>query len=255
MPVKIWELRNSSLTSAIAVRGSGKGSLEGESRREEAEALDAQVDAMLDRAVSLVGEATAVPEHLFLARRWAMGRATYESQLMDSPYLEPNEHNDLWLAIDRKCRHGIRADGSREDTWRVLVPTRTGDSKRPERDVIAVSLWLQEQDLKGTITAFGGKYGNAQRLFIRPALRSLNLREALAKWMRRQPARVRSRLVNNRMFLSVLKTLAKRFPSRGPGSAKRPVHYAPDDLYSEVCKVLDSIAEEVDQATSAQLTL
>ena len=245
MPVKIWEqLKDGGTSSFIAVRGSGRGSLEGERRRAEAEALDAQVDAMLHWAVSLVGAAAAAPAHLFLARRWAMGRATHESKLLDSPYLEPNERDDLWRAIDRKCRQGMRADGSKEDSWGDLVPRKKQDAARPDRDPFPVSLWLQEQDLEGTIDAFGGKYGNAQKLFMRQALRSLNLREALAAWMLRQSEKVRTELANNKRFWGVIKALSARFPARGPGSAKRPIHYSTEELFLEVCRVLDPVAAE-----------
>ena len=247
MPIKIWEHKDGFLSNFIAVHGLGKGSIEGERRREEAEALDAQVDTMLDRAVSLVGQATAAPAHLFLARRWAMGRAMYESKLLDSPHMESNDHGDLWLAIDRKCRHGIRADSSREDAWHDLVPRKERDAVRPDRDPFPVSLWLQEQDLEGTIAAFGGKYGNAQKLFMRPALQSLNLREAMAKWMRRQPSAVRLYVANNKQFWGVIKALAARFPARGPGSAKRPVHFSEEELYREVCKVLDPLVTKLAQ--------
>ena len=244
MPIKIWEHKDDLLSNSIAVRGSGRGSIEGEGQRGKAEALDAEIDAMLDRAVSLVSEAEADPAHVFLARRWAMGRATYDSKLLDSPHLEPDEHDDLWLAIDRKCRHGIRADGSKEEEWPNLVPQRQQDANRPDRDPFAVSLWLQDQDLEGTIAAFGGKYGNAQKLFMRPALRSLNLREALAAWMLRQPEKVRTELANNKRYWEVIKALSARFPARGPGSAKRPVHYTPEALFPEVCKVLDPLVAD-----------
>ena len=76
MPVKIWEIKDDTLSNFIAVRGSGRGSLEGERQREAAEVLDIEVDAMLYRAVALVSQAEADPAHLFLAKRWAMGRAT-----------------------------------------------------------------------------------------------------------------------------------------------------------------------------------
>ena len=246
MPIKLWDKTNGQLTSAIALRGSGKGSVVGEARRPDAEALDAEVDAMLDLAAAHVLPSVA-PANLFLARRWAIGRAIQDSRLMESPNLELGEQGDLWLAIDRKCRLGIRADGRAEDAWHRLVPGKENDPARPDRDPFPVSLWLQEQDLDGTIAAFGGRYGNAQKLFMRPALRSRNLREAVAAWMRCQPDDKRKALANNKRFWGVIRALAARFPSRGPGSAKRPVHYAPDELYAEVSRVLDPIAAEITQ--------
>ena len=255
MPVKLWEHRNGVLSNSVVVGGMSKGSPEGERRRPEAEALDAEEDAMLDKAVSLYQIAKAEQARRSIAPRWALGRAIHESGLLNSPNLDTREYPMLWLAIDRKCRHGIRADGSYEDAWRVLVPSKERDAERPDRDPFPVSLWLQEQDLEGTVDAFGGKYGNAQKLFMRTALRSLNLREALAKWMRCQPADVRAHLTNNKRFWGVIKALRARFPDRGPGSALRPVHYGSEELFSEVCKVLDPLAAEVERVETPSLPL
>ena len=46
-------------------------------------------------------------------------------------------------------------------------------------------------------------------------------------------------------FEQLAKALVKRFPARGPGSAKRPVHYSENELYEEVRKVLDPIAADL----------
>ena len=255
MPVKLWEDRNGVLSNAVLIGGMSRGSLQGEGRRPEAEALDAEVDAMLDKAVILYGEAKAEQSRLSIVPRWVLGRAIEESGLLSSPNLDNREHAALWLAIDRKCRLGIRAGGTAEEAWRVLVPSKERDAERPDRDPFPVSLWLQEQDLDGTIDAFGGKYGNAQKLFMRTALRSLKLREVLAEWMCCQPDDVRVQLTNNKRFWGVIKALRARFPDRGPGSALRPVHYSREELYTEVCKVLDPLAAAVERIKTPALAL
>ncbi len=244
MPVKIWNHENGNLTNSVAT--SREESYRGERYRSDAEALDQEIDQMLDRAVELLAsiEAAEAEEQAFV-KRWAVGRALDQSGLLQSEYLEPQETKALWQAIARKCRLGVRADGSPEKAWQELTPNRESDPTRLERDVFAVGLWLQEQELAPATVAFGGRFANAQKLYTRQAIRSLKLREALAAWIEHQPPWLRSKLSTTRSFMGVIKALTARFPGRGPGSAKRPVHYSNEELYAEVCKVLDPIANEL----------
>ena len=245
MPVKIWERSSDgSLSSSIAtIRPAG---LRGEEFRTEADALDREIDKVLDRAVELTSQANdAAAEKQTFVKRWAVGRALAESSLLRSENLDLQEHRSLWLAMARKCRLGVRADGRLGNRWRGLIPDRTSDPQRTDRDVFEVSRWLQEQDLESATTAFAGKFGNAQKLYCREALRPLKLRDALARWMMAQPPSRRSMLANNRRYMVILKALRARWPARGPGSAKRPVHYPDDELYKEVCKTLEPVVEEL----------
>ena len=247
MPVKIWERLNGRLTSSVET--SRKTSIGGEEYRSEAEALDQETDQMLDNAAMLANSAKAdEAEHQVLLRRWAVGRSLNQSGLLQSKNLEPQERDLLWLAIARKCRLGIRADGAKEDSWQELIPTRTRDPKRIGRDVLAVGLWLQEQEFASAAITFAGRFGNAQKFYTRQGIRSLNLREALARWMECQDLTLRGQLSNIRWFKELIKTLAARFPARGPGSAKRPVHFSEEELFSEVCKVLDPLVTKLAQS-------
>ena len=244
MPVKIWSLENGRLTNSVQT--SLGGSFRGERYRHEAEALDMEIDHALDKAVELSSLARGAASEEVFVRRWALGRALAESGLLGSERLRPMEKDKwLWLAIDRKCRHGVRADGSAEETWRGLIPSRKSDPHRVDRDVFAVGLWLQEQEVASAGIAFGGKFGNAQKFYGRKAIRPLKLREALAKWMERQPDDLRSSLYKIKWFMRVMKALTARFPDRGPGSAKRPAHYSDEELYQEVCQALGPLADEV----------
>ena len=98
MPVKIWNRDNGTLTNSVET--SRRDSYRGERYRSDAEALDWEIDQMLDRAVALSAyEAPEAAEPVFV-RRWALGRALAESGLWESSYLElPEEEPSLWLAM------------------------------------------------------------------------------------------------------------------------------------------------------------
>ena len=244
MPVKIWNREGATLTTSVET--TRKDSFRGERYRSDAEALDREIDSMLDTAAELSEKTPAeASDQKTFVKRWAVGRALMESKLLQSPHLDADEMRWLWLAIARKCRIGVRANGDAEGAWRELIPNRATDPSRIERDVFAVSLWLQEQEIEAAMLAFGGKFGNAQKFHNRKAIRALNLREALARWMEHQPSEIRTCLSNIRWFAGVMKALATRFPDRGPGSAKRPGHYSDEDLYLEVLKTLDPVAAEL----------
>ena len=242
MPVKIWD-RTSGGALTSRVETSRSQSYRGERYRADAEALDEEIDRMLDHSIALaecVPAAEAGPQAF--VRRWSVGRALAESKLLDSEYLEPSEHKLLWLAVARKCRLGVRSDGSREENWRGLIPHRDLDPGRIELDVFAVGMWLQEQEIEVAMASFCASLTNATEIHRRGAIRSRNLRDALALWFGKLCPASRGKLTKTGNFEQLAKTLAKRFPARGPGSAKRPVHYSQDELYEEVRKVLDPLA-------------
>ncbi len=247
MPVKIWNQADGKLTNSVET--SRGDSYRGERYRLDAEALDWEIDQTLDRAVELSASvrATGTEQQAFV-KRWAVGRALMESGLLQSNHLDPGEQKWLWQAIARKCRLGVRADGSSENAWHELTPHREPDPTRLERDVFAVGLWLQEQELATAMMAFGGSRTNAREIYRRGAIRTKNLRDVLARWFRELEPPQRSHLAKPGNFLPLARALAIRFPGRGPGSAKRPVHYSDEELYEEIRKVLDPVAAELTSA-------
>lgn len=247
MPVKIWDrMTDGTLTSRVET--SRSQSFRGERYRADADALDEEIDRMLDHAVNLstCAHATETGQQPFV-KRWSIGRAMVESKLLESNFLETSEQKWLWLAVARKCRLGVRSDGSREESWQGLIPHRDLDPGRIELDVFAMGMWLQEQEIDLAMASFGTSLSNALEVHRRGAIRSRNLRDALAQWFGELcPAR-RRELAKPGNFELLAKALAKRFPARGPGSAKRPVHFSKDELYEEVCEVLDPIAANLVQ--------
>ena len=242
MPVKIWD-RTSEGALTSTVETSRSHSYRGERYRADAETLDEEIDRMLDQAVVLSACVPAVePEHKSFVKRWAVGRALAESRLSESKYLETDERRWLWMAIARKCRLGVRSDGSLEESWRGLVPNRDSDPRRIERDIFAMGRWLQEQEIEPAMASFGASLTNAREIHRRGAINSKKVRDALAHWFEELSPSRQAKLTKNDCFVPLAKALARRFPARGPGSAKRPVHYLEDELYEEVCKVLDPVA-------------
>ena len=182
MPVKIWDRTNDgALTSRVET--SRSQSFRGERYRADAETLDEEIDRMLDHAVALSERvpATEAGQQSFV-KRWSVGRALFESRLMESDHLETAEQRWLWLAIARKCRLSVRSDGSLEESWRGLIPRRELDPSRIELDVFAMGMWLQEQEIETAMASFCASLTNAIEIHHRGAIRSKNLRDALALW-------------------------------------------------------------------------
>ena len=248
MPVKIWDRTNGTLSSRVET--SRGDSYRGERYRPDAEALDRRADQMLDRAVELSApvEVEDAEQRAFV-RCWAIGRALAESELLQSEHLEPQEWEWLWLAIARKCRLGIRADGSSEEQWHTLIPNRALEPKRIERDIFATGLWLQEQRLDDALATFGGRLSNAREIQRRESLRSVKLRSALRRWLQSLDPSRRARFLKGPQFVNITKVLQRRWPSRGPGSAKRPVHFTDHDLDRELHRVLAQMDADEPPAT------
>ena len=242
MPVKIWNQDDQGRYTSV-IRTSLNSNLGGEEYRADAEELDAQIDTVLERATYLLSETTNKQhKRREFVKRWAIGRAITDSGILQSPHIasEPKVH--LWLAMARKCRLGIRSTGVVEQHWSTLIPNRELEPKRIERDIFAIGLWLQEQELDDALDAFGERLANAREVHRREPLRSTNLRSALTRWFRALDPDQRSRLVRGREFVAIAKALQRRWPSRGPGSAKRPVHFSDDDLDRELRRVLAKFA-------------
>ena len=228
MAVKIWDLDESgNLTSTI--RKDGRTGLRAEESRPRAEILDREIDKLLDKAVNLLVKQDPNPRHTEFAKRWAIGRAISESGIMDSPHLEPGERADLWRAMARKCRLGVRHTGKQNprSKWKGLVPGREMEPKRIQDDIFGLGMWLQEQELEDARLAFGNGLHNAKQIWSREALRSGNFRDALAAYFSELGEKEREQLYIIPQYAQLAKALRSRWPSRGKGSAKRPVHYRP----------------------------
>ena len=252
MPVKIWD-RTSDGALTSRVETSRSQSYRGERYRADAEALDEEIDRMLDNAVALSACAPVVRAgQQSFVKRWSVGRALAGSNLSESEHLETAEQRWLWLAIARKCRLSVRSDGTPVESWGGLIPRREFDPERIERDVFAMGVWLQEQEIEQAMASFGASLTNAREIHRRGAINSKNLRDALALWFDQLCPERRSKLTKNGNFVPLAKALAKRFPARGPGSAKRPMHYSVDELYEEMRKVLDPIAADLESVGGKQ---
>jgi len=104
---------------------------------------------------------------------------------------------------------------------------------------------LREQQLNDACEVFGWKYVNAQDLRDRTELRSVERRQAVLYWLRRQVPEVQDELAKPKIkgkkrFSIITKALSKRFPAKGPGSALLPQHYPEDELRVIVNKTLDA---------------
>ena len=248
MPVKLWNRDDlGNLTSTIR-SGSG-GGFGGEEYRPEAEELDKEIDCVLDRAVEL----TAVPVNTGsvnpqFVKRWAIGRAIAESGILDSPHLASDPKSELWLAMARKCRIGVRASGEPEKKWRSLIPKRDIEPQRIKDDIFGLGMWLQEQDLGDAVCTFGGGLHNAKQIWSGEPLRAKQFRNALGCWFAEHDTEQLDRLYRIPQYAVMAKSLRRRWPSRGPGSAKRPVHYDLTSLISEIHQVLDPIATDLLQS-------
>ena len=242
MPVKLWDLDDHGRYTST-IRTSRSTRLGGEEFRVEAEELDAQIDTVLDRAsqLSSLSPSDRRKSREFL-KRWAIGRAVAESCILQSPHIAAEQLSHLWLAMARKCRLGVRSSGTIEEQWRMLVPNRELEPQRIERDIFAIGLWLQEQEFEDALDTFGGSLSNAREIQRRESLRSTKLRSALGRWFLCLDPGRRSQLLKGTAFVTIARALQRRWPSRGPGSAKRPVHFTDDDLDREVDRVLTHFA-------------
>lgn len=247
MPVKLWNLdENGNLTSSI--RKGGQPGLAAEGFRHQAEELDSWIDKILDTAHELLSKQDPNPRHNMFAKRWAIGRAITESQILESTNLESGERADLWRAMARKCRLGVRHDGTRQrnTTWKNLIPhERDEEPKRIEDDIFGLGIWLQEQELEQAKRSFGEGLHNAKQIWSGEALRSKNFREALANYFSTRDKAELDLLYRIPQYAILAKALRQRWPSRGKGSAKRPVHYATPELLEQIQKLLNPIVEEL----------
>ena len=248
MAVKIWNIDESGvLTSTI--RAGSRSRIGSEELRPGAEKLDAQIDRVLDETHRLLAQEYPRGRSNTFAKRWAIGRAIAKSRILDSSNLEPGQRPDLWLAMARKCRIGVRHTGDRVKKWRGLIPDREMEPKRIESDIFGLGTWLQEQPLEDAAKSFGSGLHNAKNIWSGEALRSKNLRDALAAYFSGYEEGQKEILYTIPQYSRIAKALRKRWPSRGRGSAKRPVHFGDEELLEEVRKVLDPVVAEILEET------
>lgn len=251
MPAKIWEADKKGLSSRV-VTGWDKV-LTAEEHREDAERLDRSLDTVLYSAVSRMNEESTPGLAAVFLRAWAVGCVLSESGVFNSPALQNEEEKLLWRALASKCRTGARSNCEVEPAWLDLRPCSAGEPRREggKLDYFAMCVWLAEQDLQDAADTFGGSIRNVWQMLERPALRPISLRRALKKWLGSQPESVRQKLFEPAVYAEMMKELRRRWPDRGPGSAKRPVHYEDGALSTELEKLLTPLASRLYEVSSS----
>ena len=228
MAVKLWDLDElGNLTSTI--RKAGKTGMGAEESRPQAEALDREIDRLLDKAMDLLVQQDPNPRHTEFAKRWAIGRAIAESRVLDSPHMEPGERADLWRAMARKCRLGVRHNGKKNprSKWKGIIPGREMEPKRIQDDIFGLGMWLQEQELEDAKLAFGQGLHNAKQIWSREALRSKNFRDSLAAYFSELGEDEREHLYVIPQYAQLAKALRSRWPSRERGQPRGRSTMAP----------------------------
>ena len=252
MPVLVWRDRDGVLGNSI--RTDLRVALSAEEYRPEAEALDRDLDDLLDKAwhaLNIITRRANGKAHLdTLEQSWVLGRAVVVSETLCHEALFGEARTLLWEAITHKAWHGVRSNATRDLRWRELIPSRkyqwrkNTDRKRLDRlyDFLEIGFWLSGEQLHEAGEIFGWDFNNARELYFRSSLRSIELRRAMLHWLRRQSPEFRDHIElsgNRVLFIQLAKSLQYRFPARGPGSALMPQHYPEDELREIVCKVLD----------------
>jgi hypothetical protein len=243
MPVKIWELEAADLRSHVVTEWEREWT--SEEFRTEADDLDTQLDAVLDEAVRKISEPTQdeVPNEFL--RAWAVGACLNEADLLRSPAMEREQPQLLWRALARKIRTGARSDGTLEEKWHDLRPQRAEEPRREGRklDHFEMCRWLAQQSLEDSAETFGGSIRNVWQMLERPTLaRAPAVRVVLLAWLRSLPRDQRERCYDTKVFAEMMKVLRARWPDRGPGAAKKPIHYSQEQLEPEIRRLLAPFA-------------
>jgi hypothetical protein len=239
MPVLVWELTERGPQSTVET--AWQTAFTPEEVREEAELLDRRLDEILDLTLTEVTELEGRGAPLEFVRAWSIGSVLRRSAVLAAPSMRNEPRHLLWLALARKCRTGIRSDRNIDPRWEALRPSTVREPRREGRklDYFEMCLWLAEQPFDEAFETFGGSVRNVWQMLERPTLRPLVMRRALLAWLK-QEEDLRSQLLKPNLFPELMKTLRARWPDRGPGSAKRPVHYGEDELISEINVLLDA---------------
>lgn len=242
MPVLMYELNgNGDLHSQVVT--SWSSNFDGEEYRSVAEDLDVAIDEVLDSAVELWIANSDTDAQTELIRVWAVGRAVAATQLLDHSAMDNEYRINLWQAMEQKVLLGIRSDGLIYSNWTQLRSRAPKVTTRPDRHLFEVGLWIQNMPLVDCAVLFLGQSALCSELFRRPAFRSLKMRSAFLRWIRAHDGQSLQWVSVKRNYVELAKAVVKRWPARGPGSAKRPEHYSEQRLDAELKRVLDPLVE------------
>lgn len=249
MPVKLWQKdENNRYTSRIVTKWDSP--LGGEEYRAEAEELDKRLDDVLDDSLSLLGELSGVAINIRFKRIWCVGRCVRESGVLRLPALRTERRVLLWRAMAWKCWLGTRHDypnSMQEPRWRELRPGKQAEPTDPfrTRELFEIGLWLQQQELNDAAFIFGGSVSNSIAIGRRTSINALAMREALKEWLQNLSPEHRDAVHTKGNFGKVGKALRQRWPDAGFGAARRPEHYSPEELLTEVREVLEPVLKDI----------
>lgn len=249
MPVKLWQKDdNNRYTSRIVTKWDSP--LGGEEYRAEAEELDKRLDDVLDDSLSLLGELSGVAINIRFKRIWCVGRCVRESGVLRLPALRTERRVLLWRAMAWKCWLGTRHDypnSDLENRWGILRSSKQVEPKDPFRtnDLFETGLWLQQQGLQEADLVFGGSVSNAREIAHRTSISTPKMREALKEWLQNLSPGHRDAVHTKGNFGKVGKALRQRWPDAGFGAARRPEHYSPEELLTEVREVLEPVLKDI----------
>jgi hypothetical protein len=240
--------RDDDIKLRTTVVTSWRTDFDGEEHREIAEELDVAIDGVLDLAIELSISNAAVDAQSELIRIWSVGRAVKSKQTLNHPAMLNEYRINLWRAMEQKALLGIRSDGTIYSNWTHLRSHAPRVTKRPDRHLFEVGLWIQHLSLTDCAALFLRQSSLASELFRRPAFRSLKMRSVFHRWIVNHDQQSLDWISVKRNYVGLAKRVVKRWPARGPGSAKRPEHYSEERLYAELKRVLDPvIASALDQ--------
>lgn len=243
MPVLMW-LENQDGKRYTKVKTSWNTEFDGEEHRDLAETLDAEIDKVLDNAVKLMDSRLELGAKREFIRTWSIGRSIANSGILQHEAMQNEFRINLWQAMDQKALLGIRSNGEPEIGWRRVRSSVKHATVRPDRHIFEIGLWMQQQEFEDATIVFMGIVSNSEQAFDRRPMRSLKMREALQRWMSRQDDNVQAWLSKTINYRNIYKTVVKRWPDRGPGSAKRPEHYTQQRLDTELAKILEPIIQQ-----------
>lgn len=238
MPVLIWDPADEDSINHVETDWPIKWTPE--EYREEAEALDRVLDAVLDDAVERVDAIGKSDVPMQFVRAWSVGRSLRGARVFENSALKNEPSERLWKGLAAKCRTGMRASGEKEPRWAELRPSRAQPPRREGRklDYFDMCVWLAEQEFDEASVTFGGHIRNVWQMLERRSLNPLMVRSAFLDWLQEQPVDRKDDLTAPKVFPILMKALRARWPDRGPGSAKRPSHYTQDELLKEIKHVL-----------------
>ena len=250
MPVKLWQRDKQGNYSSKVVTDWDKV-LGGEEYRQQAEELDQRLNDTLDDALSRLNKADTIGTKKEFKRVWCVGRSVRESQILELPALRTERRALLWRAMAWKCWLGTRHDYPDSElcvAWRELrsrFQPEVVDKKGGVRDLFETGYWLQQQELEEAAFTFGGSISNAREMGSRTSIYVPVMREALHTWLTSLSDKEREAVHAGKNFVACIKVLRNNWPDRGFGAARRPEHYAVDDLYIEVLEVLKPVLIEI----------